>query len=183
MFSSQAPSLALNVEELVFMGGAFGPHGNITPAAEFNMHVDPEGAEIVLGTLTAAGRPITMMPLDVTHRAFADGDTIGLLRSVGTESARMAADILSVWGDKPHYAELGGKPLHDPCVIAYLLEPGLFTGRMLNVEIETNGRWTSGMTVVDWWGESGRPANVQFMTDIDRMGYFRLIARTLSRLA
>lgn len=177
------PSLAANIEELVFMGGAYGPHGNITPAAEFNMHVDPEAAKIVIDTLSAAGVPITMIPLDVTHKAVADTAVIDEMRSVGTASARLAADILNVWGDKPHYIPLGGKPLHDPCVIAYLLQPALFSGKRVNVEIETQGQWTSGMTVVDWWGETARKANVQLMTDIDRAGYFKLIGQCLGNLA
>jgi purine nucleosidase len=75
-----------------------------------------------------------------------------------------------------------GAPLHDPCVIAYLLQPALFTGRHINVEIETKGEFTLGMTVADWWRVSGREPNAMFMGGVDRDGFYRLLTERLGRL-
>ena len=83
--------------------------------------------------------------------------------------------------DKEKYGSLGA-PLHDPCVIAYLLKPELFTGRHINVVIETKGEFTAGMTVADWWGVSGRVPNAMFMGGIDADGFFALLTDRLGRL-
>ena len=175
----RAPDIVARVREIVLMGGAYFEVGNVTPAAEFNIYVDPEAAEIVF----RSGVPLTVMPLDVTHKALTTAPHIQGFRDMGTP----VGDAVAAWTDfferfdKEKY-HAPGAPLHDPCVIAYLLQPGLFSGRHINVEIETEGRHTTGMTVADWWGVTDRPKNAQFMGGIDADGFFALLTDRIARL-
>jgi len=175
----KAPDIIPRVREIVLMGGAYFEVGNYTPAAEFNIYVDPEAAEIVF----QSGCPITVLPLDVTHKALTTPARVQRFRDMGTMVGDMTAKWLDFFErfDKEKYGT-DGAPLHDPCVIAYLLEPDLFSGRYVNVEIETVSDLTRGMTVVDWWGVSGRPPNATFMGDIDAEGFYALLTDRLSRL-
>ncbi len=75
-----------------------------------------------------------------------------------------------------------GAPLHDPCTIAYLIDPAIFSGRLVNVEIETQSELTRGMTVADWWNVTDRPANALFIGTVDRARYFELLTERLARL-
>jgi len=75
-----------------------------------------------------------------------------------------------------------GGPLHDPCVVAYLLRPALFRGRKVNVMVETGSELTLGMTVADWWGVTDRPPNVRFMNDVDADGFYDLLTERIARL-
>jgi purine nucleosidase len=174
-----APDIAGRIAEIVLMGGAYFEVGNITPAAEFNIYVDPEAARDVF----ASGVRLTVMPLDVTHKALTSRARIDAFRALGTP----VGDAVVGWTDfyerfdKEKYGSQGG-PLHDPCVIAYLLKPELFSGRFINVEIETQSDLTRGMTVADWWGVTDRTPNATFMGDVDADGFFALLAERLGRL-
>jgi len=175
----RAPDLVERVAEIVLMGGAYFEVGNITPAAEFNIYVDPEAAEIVF----KSGVRLTVMPLDVTHKALTTAPHVAGFRAMGTEVGRMVAEWTDFFErfDKEKYGSAGA-PLHDPCVIAYLIAPGMFTGRHVNVEIETTSELTLGMTVADWWGVTDRPRNAMFMGGVDADAYFALITERLARL-
>lgn len=175
----RAPEIKRAIEEIVLMGGGFFEGGNITPAAEFNIYVDPEAAAIVFG----AGVPLTVMPLDVTHKALTTKARVDAFRAMGTDVGRMTAEWTDFFErfDKEKYGSEGA-PLHDPTVIAYLIKPELFSGRHINVEIETESALTRGMTVADWWRVSGRQPNCTFMGDIDADGFFALLAERLARL-
>ena len=174
-----APDIVEKVQELVLMGGAYFQVGNITPAAEFNIYVDPEAAKIVFDS----GVPIVVMPLDVTHKALTTRPRVDAFRAMGTK----VGDIVAAWTDfferfdKEKYGSEGA-PLHDPCVIAYLIQPDLYTGRHVNVEIETMSKLTLGMTVADWWRVTDRPPNAMFMSDLDADGFFALLTDRLARL-
>ena len=161
------------------MGGAYFEVGNITPTAEFNIYVDPEAAKIVF----ACGAPITVMPLDVTHKALVTKPRNDAFRALGTPVGVAVAEMTDFFErfDKEKYGSQGA-PLHDPCVTAYLIKPELFTGRHINVEIETSSDLTLGMTVADWWRVSGREPNATFMGDIDADGFFDLLTERLARL-
>ncbi len=174
-----APDIMQRVQEIVLMGGAYFEVGNITPTAEFNIYVDPEAAEIVF----KSGIPLTVMPLDVTHKALVTTDRVEAFRQMGTRVGAMVAAWTDFFErfDKEKYGSEGA-PLHDPCTIAYLLEPGLFSGRHINVEIETESELTRGMTVADWWRVTDRPANATFMGDLDAKGYFDLLSERIARL-
>lgn len=174
-----APDIIPRVQEIVLMGGAYFEVGNITPAAEFNIFVDPEAAAIVFG----AGVQLTVMPLDVTHKALTNAARVQAFRNIGSR----VGDMVAAWTDfferfdKEKYGSEGA-PLHDPCVIAWLIDPGLFTGRLVNVEIETGSALTLGMTVADWWGVTDRPRNALFMGGIDADGFYALLTERLARL-
>ena len=173
------PRIAPRIREIVLMGGGFFEGGNITPTAEFNIHVDPHAADVVF----RAGVPIVMMPLDVTHKALTTASRVAALRKLGTKVGDAAAALLDFFErfDEEKYGT-DGAPLHDPCVIAYLLKPELFRGRHCNVEIETASELTMGMTVVDWWGVTGRAKNALVMRDVDADGFFGLLTERLARL-
>jgi len=173
------PRILPKIREIVLMGGGFFAGGNTTPAAEFNIHVDPHAAHVVF----TSGVPLTMMPLDVTHKALMTADRIAAVQALDKPVARAAAGMMASYGahDAEKYARDGG-PLHDPCVIAYLLEPGIFGGRDCHVRIETASETTLGMTVVDMWGVTGRPTNTLWMRDADADGFFDLLIERLARL-
>ncbi|MFE3835717.1 nucleoside hydrolase [Pseudogemmobacter sonorensis] len=175
----RAPEIAARVQEIVLMGGAYFEVGNITPAAEFNIYVDPEAAEIVL----KSGCRVVMVPLDATHKALTSRDWIARMRALETPVGRAVAGWTDFFErfDVAKYGSEGG-PLHDPCVIAWLLAPGLFSGREINVEIETGSELTLGMTVADWWRVTDRPANALFLREVDRDGLFALLTERLARL-
>jgi purine nucleosidase len=175
----KAPEIAGRVRELVMMGGGFFEGGNITPAAEFNIYVDPEAA----ATVFKSGIPIVMMPLDVTHKVLTLKSRVAKLREIGSRPAIALVEMLDFFErfDIEKYGSDGG-PLHDPTVIAYLLKPELFSGRDCNVEVETAAPLTVGMTVVDWWQVTGRKHNARVMKDVDADGFFALLTERVGRL-
>jgi len=175
----KAPDIASRVQEIVLMGGAYFEVGNITPAAEFNIYVDPEAAEIVI----KSGCKITIMPLDVTHKALVTKPRNDAFRALGTPVGIAVAEMTDFFErfDKEKYGSAGA-PLHDPCVTAYLLKPELFNGRHVNVEVETTSTLTRGMTVADWWSVTDRPPNAMFMGDLDADGFFTLLTDRLAQL-
>jgi purine nucleosidase len=174
----RAPDILPKIAEIVLMGGAYFEVGNITPAAEFNIYVDPEAAKIVF----SSGVPITVVPLDVTHKALVTKERNDKFRALGSSVAIAVAEMTDFFErfDKEKYGSEGA-PLHDPCVIAYLLAPTLFTGRLINVEIETASELTLGMTVADWWRVTDRTPNAMFLGDIDAGGFFALLTERLAR--
>jgi purine nucleosidase len=175
----KAPQIAQRIGELVIMGGACFELGNVTPAAEFNIHVDPHAAAIVLGS----GVPIAMIPLDVTHQVLTTAPRLHAVRALGNRCGAKVAALLTTF-EKRRRRKFGSRAraLHDPCVIAYLLRPALFGGREVNVAIETQSPLTMGMTVVDWWAVTGRTPNAQLMNTVDAGGFYDLLTEKLARL-
>ncbi|GGG59073.1 hypothetical protein GCM10011415_01120 [Salipiger pallidus] len=175
----RAPDIKSRVKRIVLMGGAYFEVGNITPAAEFNIYVDPEAAAAVF----ASGVPITVLPLDVTHKALVTTARNEAFRALGTEVGIAVAEMTDFFErfDREKYGS-DGAPLHDPCVTAWLIRPDLFSGREINVEIEVDSPLTRGMTVADWWGVTDRPANAFFIGDLDADGFFDLLTERLARL-
>ncbi|MCI5077931.1 nucleoside hydrolase [Oricola sp.] len=176
---NRAPDIAPKIREIVMMGGGFFEGGNTTPAAEFNIYVDPHAA----AALFHSGVPIVMIPLDCTHKALTTRARIDAMRAKGTKVTDAAAALIDFFErfDEDKYGTDGG-PLHDPCVIAWLLRPDLFSGRDCNVEIEIGSELTMGMTVVDWWGVTDRPKNAHVIRDIDSDGFFALLTDRIARL-
>jgi purine nucleosidase len=175
----KAPDIAGKIGELVVMGGAGFELGNMTPAAEFNIHVDPHAAAVVLDS----GTRITMIPLDVTHHALTTEARLDALHRLGNRCGAAVAALLDAF-EKRRRPKFGsrGRALHDPCVIAYLLRPGLFGGREVSVAIETQSPLTIGMTVVDWWGATGQKPNVRWMNTVDAEGFYTLLKEKLAAL-
>jgi purine nucleosidase len=175
----KAPEIASRIKELVMMGGAYFEVGNITPAAEFNIYVDPEAADVVL----RSGIPIVMIPLDVTHMVLTTHERLEKIDAIGNKAGRAVAQMLA-FSERFDLQKYGtkGAPLHDPCVLAYLIKPELFEGRHINVTIETASELTMGMTVADYWGVTGRSSNVTFMRSGHAEGFYQLLTERLARL-
>ena len=171
------PELHDKIARIVLMGGAM-VLGNWQPAAEFNIYVDPEAAEIVF----QSGIPVVMAGLDVTHRAQIHGLDIERFRQVGNPVATIVAELLDFFMEYHKDAKWGftGAPLHDPCTIAWLLKPELFTSVERWVGVETQGKYTQGMTVVDYYFLTGKQPNTTVLLDIDRE---RVVDLLVERLA
>ncbi|MFQ2256450.1 pyrimidine-specific ribonucleoside hydrolase RihA [Aeromonas dhakensis] len=170
------PELKSKIARIVLMGGAAGA-GNWTPAAEFNIYVDPEAADMVF----KSGLPITMCGLDVTHEAQVMDEDIERVRAITNPVAQCVAGLLDffmIYHRDPKWG-FAGAPLHDPCTIAWLLAPALFHGVECRVDIETGGTHTSGMTVVDRYGLTGKPANALVLLGLDRAGFIDLLVTRL----
>ncbi len=170
------PELKSKIARIVLMGGAAGA-GNWTPAAEFNIYVDPEAADMVF----KSGIPITMCGLDVTHEAQVMDEDIERVRAITNPVAQCVAGLLDffmIYHRDPKWG-FAGAPLHDPCTIAWLLAPELFHGVECRVDIETRGEHTVGMTVVDRYGLTGKPANALVLLGLDRPGFIDLLVTRL----
>ncbi|MEO1700645.1 MAG: nucleoside hydrolase [Pseudomonadota bacterium] len=175
----RAPDIIAKVAQIVLMGGGYFEGGNATPAAEFNIYVDPHAAHMVFDS----GADIVMIPLDCTHKALTTQARLDAMRAVGTAVCDAAADLIDFFErfDEDKYGTDGG-PLHDPCVIAYLLMPNLFQGRRCNVSIETSSELTMGMTVIDWWDVTDREENALVLGDVDADAFFKLLTERLATL-
>jgi purine nucleosidase len=173
------PRIASQIEQVVMMGGGFFEGGNTTPAAEFNMFVDPHAAHIVF----MSGIPIVMMPLDVTHKALATPERLARFQALGTKAGDAVHGMLDFYDrwDMAKYGTPGG-PIHDAMVPAYLLDPGMFGGKEVFVEIDIDSGPTLGMTVVDWWGVTGRTPNATVMNQVDDARYFDLLVERIGLL-
>lgn len=173
------PDIVDNISQIVMMGGGFFEGGNTTPAAEFNIYVDPHAAHVVF----ASSIPKVLMPLDVTHKALTTPDRLQRFSDLGTRAGDAVAGMLAFYDswDKNKY-DIPGGPLHDPTVIAYLLHPELFIGREVSVEIDIAPGPTLGMTVVDWWGVTERQPNATVMNEIDADGFYDLLVDRIGRL-
>ncbi len=173
------PKIVPRIAEIVLMGGGCFEGGNTTPAAEFNIYVDPHAAKIVF----EAGVPITMFPLDVTHKALTTRKRVQEFRDMNTKAGTATAELLDFFErfDEVKYGTEGG-PLHDPNVIAWLLKPELYSGRHINIEIETTSELTMGMTVADWWGVTDRPKNAFFVRNLDADGFYNLLIERIGTL-
>lgn len=175
----KAPAIVPRIREIVLMGGGCFEGGNITPAAEFNIYVDPEAADVVF----RSGVPIVQVPLDLSHTMLTTRARIERFRGIGNRCGVVTAEMLDFFErfDEQKYGWDGG-PLHDPLVIAYLLKPELFHSRHVNVVIETGSELTRGMTVVDYWGVTGRVRNVTYLRSGDSDGFYDLLTERIARL-
>jgi len=175
----RAPNILSKIKEIILMGGALREGGNITPSAEFNIYVDPEAAQIVL----RCGCPIVMMSLDVTHQVLTTRKRVDAIRNLDSTVGEPIASLIEFYEryDEEKY-HLDGAPLHDPCTIAYLIKPDLFSLKEVNVEVETEGDFTRGATVVDYWDVTERTPNVQWAHSVDDEGFFKLLNMYLSKV-
>lgn len=175
---TRAPDLAGRLARIVAMAGA--RHGgNETPVAEFNVYADPDAAARVF----ASGVPIVMVGLDVTHKALVTPARLAALRARGGRAGVAAASLCDFpQRYRPERYGDPGLPLHDPCVIAYVLRPELFGGKSCAVAVETESELTRGQTVVDWWQRTDRPPNAAVVDRLDAEGFFALLVERLARL-
>jgi len=171
------PAICERLQEVVMMGGAL-TQGNITPSAEFNVYVDPHAAQVVV----TAGIPLTIVSLDVTHQAIATPKRLNTIKAINSPISAATIGLLNHYGayDMQRYG-FPGPPLHDPCVIAYLLQPDLFTSRRASVAIETMSELTMGRTVVDQWHVTNQPANATVIESIEAEGFYQLLTQAIDR--
>lgn len=168
------PELKEKIERISLMGGAcFG--GNWSPAAEFNILVDPEAADIVF----KSGIPITMSGLDVTHKALIYDEDVERIRNVGGKVAVMVAELLDFFAKFHMDMGFKGSPLHDPCAVAWVIEPSIMTTKKLHVDIETKGEHTLGATVVDYYDVLKKEKNVDVAFDIDRERFVEMLVQAM----
>ncbi len=171
------PALAAKVDCIVLMSGAWG-EGNATPAAEFNALNDPEALAIVL----ACDRPVVLVTLELTAQALCTPARLDALRAAGPgRCLRAACDIQAT---VPLSRRFGGSgaALHDPCAVAWLLRPDLFTARDCAVEVDLGAGPGRGRTLIDRWGRTGRPTRVTLPETLDADGFFTLLGAALARL-
>jgi len=164
------PEIKKNIKQISLMGGGI-ETGNWTSAAEFNILVDPEAAEIVF----TSGIPIIMCGLDVTHRAMIMQEEIEQLRNLGSKVPVLAAEIMDFYSQYHRKQGFAGSPLHDPCAVAYIIKPELFVTKSFHIDIECHGKFTAGMTLADRRPWSKADHNVVACLDLDRKGFIELI--------
>ena len=169
------PRIASAVREIVLMGGSF-TRGNTTPAAEFNIYVDPEAAAAVFG----AGWPLTMVGLDLTHQARVTPEVLDRIEAIGTPLAGVVAGMMRFYGLRT--TAQGGPPLHDPCAVARVIDPSLVACRDAFVAIETQGQWTRGMTVTDFGARLSPSANAAVATELNVPAFWDLVLDALRHL-
>ena len=176
---SEKPEIKNNIEQIVFMGGS-ATSGNTTPAAEFNILVDPDATHIVL----QSGIKLVMMGLDVTHQAISTSDRIQKISNTKTKTAELLVGLMSRLANleivKKKFPD--GTPVHDAFVTAFLVDDSLTTGDLVNVEVETSSELTLGQTVVDVNEISGRNKNVHWMNRVDDDKLFSIITKSSSLL-
>lgn len=167
---TELPDLHDRIERIVLMGGAV-ELGNWTPAAEFNIWVDPQAADLVF----SSGIPVTMIGLEVTHRAWLSDEHADALRGT-TACGQFVAELLDHFVGF-HQERFGwpGAPIHDAVTIAHLIDPTLVTTMPMNVRIETQSELTVGRTVCDRWQVTDLPANAEVGLDIDRDRFVQLL--------
>jgi inosine-uridine nucleoside N-ribohydrolase len=165
------------IERLVVMGGAIA-EGNMTPAAEFNVWADPEAAQRVF----SSGLDVTMIGLDVTHKAVLGPAVAERLRAAGRVGAFVAE--LNDFFSRYHRETYGwdGAPIHDAVAVAHVIRPGLVETKLRNVEVELESELCRGRTVVDLWQRTDRPQNVRVGVDIDSDAFFELLVERISSL-
>ena len=166
------PPLVTEVADFVIMGGS-ASRGNVTPAAEFNIWADPEAAAIVF----AAGWRVTMAGLDVTHQALATAEVRDRLSVLGRLNDELLLPGLRGYQS---LADAAGQPVHDVCALALVAAPGLFGCRQAQVEVETQGRWTAGMTVTDFGADAH---NALVAMSVDAPGFWDVVLGALHRTA
>jgi inosine-uridine nucleoside N-ribohydrolase len=169
------PAIIPKIRAISLMGGAIGV-GNVTPASEFNIWADPEAAAIVF----ACGRPITMVPLEVTHQALATPDIILRLRSAQKTVTTLAADLLAFFAEAYRTTfGFAAPPVHDPCAVAAVIDRTIVPTQLMHVDVETVGTFTAGRTVCDVYGKSAQPANVSVGLSLDRERFWDVLIDTL----
>lgn len=176
---TQAPEITQGIKEVVVMGGAHFNGGNITPVAEFNLFADPHAAQVVL----ASGVKLTYVPLDVTHKILTSEARLKQIEALNNQAGKLVGDILNeyVKADMLQYGLPGG-PVHDASVIAYLLKPQLFSGKQVNLSIDSREGPTFGQTIADWYDTLKHEKNVFWVENGDAQGFFDLLTARLGRL-
>lgn len=172
------PRIAQRVREVVLMGGGF-HGGNWSATAEFNIVIDPEAAHIVFNEAW----PLTMVGLDLTHQALATLEVRERIAAIGTAPSRFVGELLDFFASS--YLEAQGfehPPVHDPCAVAYVIDPSVMTVRKALLDVELTGTLTLGMTVADFRSPPPEDCTTQVAVDLDTDRFWRLIEDALLRI-
>jgi purine nucleosidase len=179
MAMTMEPRIVPRLREVVLMGGGFFEGGNATPAAEFNIFVDPHAAHKVFHS----GAPVTMAPIDCTYTAQMTPQWLDRLRATGSRAAREAANLADFYRRYGgHKFPTAARPIHDACVTGYLLAPQIYEQRRCHVTVDIVSPETIGMTVVDWWDVTKRPKNCNVLRRIDPEPFFQLMLERIGAL-
>ncbi|MFI8930947.1 nucleoside hydrolase [Streptomyces sp. NPDC053474] len=172
------PRIAERVREVVLMGGGYHT-GNWSAVAEFNIKIDPEAAHIVFNERW----PLTMVGLDLTHQALATPEVVERIAAVGTRPAAFVNELLDFFGSM-YLREQGFEhpPVHDPCAVAYVIDPSVMTVRKAPVDIELTGTLTLGMTVADFRAPAPADCHTQVAVDLDHGRFWDLVVDALERI-
>lgn len=172
------PRLAERVKEVVLMGGGYHV-GNWSAVAEFNIKIDPEAAHIVFNEKW----PLTMVGLDLTHQALATDEVAARIAAVGTKPAKFVGELLEFFGKT--YKDAQGfdfPPVHDPCAVAYVIDPSVMTTRRVPLDVELTGTLTLGMTVADFRAPAPADCNTSVAVDLDHQKFWDLVVDALERI-
>ena len=172
------PRIVGRVAEVVLMGGAYG-RGNRTPVSEFNIGCDPEAARIVF----REPWPVTMVGLDLTHQALATPEVVARIAGLDTAPARFVADLLEFFGASYRRVQgFAAPPVHDPCAVAFVADPGVLTTRRAPLDVEVGGALTAGMTVADLRGPEPAQCRTRVAVTLDAARFWDLVVDALTRL-
>ena len=175
------PRIVERIPETIIMGGAH-EAGNTTPAAEFNIWVDPEAARVVL---SAGLRNLVVIPLDATHRALVSLDDCRRMRELGSPAGQAAAAFIEgrivAYDELQPMDTLHSAPVHDALCVAYLVDPTIVTGRWAHVDVETRGELTVGRTVIDTHARFGNEPNAFVAFDADAPRFVSMLLETFAR--
>jgi purine nucleosidase len=178
MAMRKEPAIVERVGEVCLMGGSY-TRGNTTPAAEFNVFADPEAAAMVF----AASWKVTMVGLDLTHQAGADEGVLQRISALGTPLSKIVVELLTFFGSTyKQVTGMGAPPVHDPCAVAYVIDPSLITTRDAYVAVELKGDLTYGATVTDFAGVYGKPHNTQVATELNAGGFWDLVVGAVAAI-
>ncbi|MCC9175621.1 uridine-preferring nucleoside hydrolase UriH [Arthrobacter sp. zg-Y179] len=172
------PRIAERVKEVVLMGGGYHV-GNWSAVAEFNIKIDPEAAHIVFNEKW----PLTMVGLDLTHQALATDEVAERIAAVGTKPAKFVGELLDFFGEA--YKDAQGfdfPPVHDPCAVAYVIDPSVMTTRRVPLDVELTGTLTLGMTVADFRAPAPADCNTSVAVDLDHRKFWDLVVDALQRI-
>ena len=172
------PRIIDRVKEVVLMGGGYHT-GNWSAVAEFNIKIDPEAAHIVFN----AGWPLTMVGLDLTHQALATPEVVSKIAAVGTAPAQFVLELLEFFGTMYKSAQgFDHPPVHDPCAVAYVIDPSVMTTRKVPLDVELTGTLTLGMTVADFRSPAPADCLTQVAVKLDHTRFWDLVTDALRRI-
>ncbi len=174
----KAPQIVERVKEVVLMGGGY-HKGNRSAVAEFNIVIDPEAAHIVFNEKW----PLTMVGLDLTHQAQATPDIIDAIAQINTRTSQFVLDALKFYGDRyREHQGFGYPPVHDPCAVAYVIDPHVMTTQKVPVNIELTGTLTTGMTVADFRFPPPEDCHTQVAVKLDCARFWQLVIDALKTI-
>eukprot|EP01022_Parablepharisma_sp_SALTPOND_P021915 TRINITY_DN437_c0_g1_i2.p1 TRINITY_DN437_c0_g1~~TRINITY_DN437_c0_g1_i2.p1 ORF type:complete len:435 (+),score=21.88 TRINITY_DN437_c0_g1_i2:1605-2909(+) len=171
------PEVKKNISQIVVMGGAIGL-GNMRPAAEWNIEGDPEAASVVFNS----GLKVVMIPIELTHTVLVTKNIFDTLKGYNAKFGDIIVQLLSFFANTyDKIFKMPDPPLHDPCTVAYVINPGIFNTEFMHVEVETGSRCCDGRTNCDIYGMTGQPKNVHVALKVDTEKFWEMMLDALGK--